>query len=106
MDAWAAKNLNVPFVFSEFGTDTMASEHKLPSVMWSQEYQNEYYEMNFGVFDSYDFVQGELTWNFADFQTGEGTMRVNGNKKGVFTRTRQPKESAMILKRRWEGKEN
>jgi beta-glucuronidase len=106
MDAWAAKNLNVPFVFSEFGTDTMASEHKLPSVMWSQEYQNEYYEMNFGVFDSYDFVQGELTWNFADFQTGEGTMRVNGNKKGVFTRTRQPKESAMILKRRWEGKES
>ncbi len=104
MNRWAAKNLNVPFVFTEFGTDTLGSEHKLPSVMWTQEYQNEYYEMNFKVFDSYDFIQGELTWNFADFQTSEGIFRVNGNKKGVFTRTRQPKESAFILKKRWENK--
>jgi beta-glucuronidase len=50
--------------------------------MWTQEYQNAYYEMTFGVIDSFDFVKGELTWNFADFQTTEGTMRVNGNKKG------------------------
>ncbi len=103
MNRWAAKELNVPFVFTEFGTDTLGSEHKLPSVMWTQEYQNEYYEMNFRVFDSYDFIQGELTWNFADFQTSEGIFRVNGNKKGVFTRTRQPKESAFILKKRWDN---
>lgn len=102
MDKWAAKNLNIPFIFTEFGTDTLASEHKLPSIMWSQEFQNEYLEMNFKVFDSYDFVQGELVWNFADFQTTEGIMRVNGNKKGIFTRTRQPKSSAFVLKNRWK----
>lgn len=67
-----AKKLDIPFVFTESGTDTLATEHKLPSVMWSQEYQDEYLSMNFGVFDSYDFVQGELVWNFADFQTTEG----------------------------------
>lgn len=104
MDRWAAKDLNKPFVFTEFGTDTLSTEHKLPSVMWTQEYQNEYYEMNFRVFDSYPFVQGELTWNFADFQTAEGVFRVNGNKKGVFTRQRQPKEAAFTLKKRWEKK--
>ena len=103
MDKWAAKKLNVPFVFTEFGTDTLATEHKLPSVMWSQEYQDEYLERNFGVFDSYDFVQGELVWNFADFQTTEGIMRVNGNKKGIFTRQRQPKDAAFVFKRRWES---
>lgn len=103
MDKWAAKELNVPFVFTEFGTDTLPTEHKLPSIMWSQEYQDEYLEMNFRVFDSYDFVQGELVWNFADFQTTEGIMRVNGNKKGVFTRTRQPKSAAFVLKKRWEA---
>lgn len=103
MDQWAAKKLNVPFVFTEFGTDTLSTEHKLPSVMWSQEYQVEYMAMNFGVFDSYDFVQGELVWNFADFQTSEGIMRVNGNKKGVFTRQRQPKDVAFTFKRRWEA---
>lgn len=103
MNRWAAKNLNVPFVFTEFGTDTLASEHKLPSVMWTQEYQNEYLERNFRVFDSYDFIQGELVWNFADFQTTEGIMRVNGNKKGVFTRDRQPKDAAFVFKKRWES---
>lgn len=102
MDRWAAKNLNVPFVFTEFGTDTLPTEHKLPSIMWSQEYQDEYLEMCFRVFDSYDFVQGELVWNFADFQTTEGIMRVNGNKKGIFTRARQPKDAAFVLKNRWE----
>ena len=103
MDKWAAKKLDIPFIFTEFGTDTLAAEHKLPSVMWSQEYQDEYLAMNFGVFDSYDFVQGELVWNFADFQTTEGIMRVNGNKKGVFTRQRQPKDAAFVFKHRWEA---
>ena len=104
MNRWQAKGLNKPFVFTEFGTDTLATEHKLPSVMWAQEYQNEYLEENFKVFDSYDFIQGELVWNFADFQTTEGIMRVNGNKKGVFTRERQPKDAAFIFRKRWENK--
>ncbi len=104
MDQWAEKAPNVPFVFTEFGTDTLDSLHKLPSVMWSQEYQQEYMEMNFRVFDRYPFVQGELAWNFADFQTGQGIMRVNGNKKGLFSRNRQPKEAAWAFRRRWAQK--
>ena len=104
MDQWAEKNLRVPFVFTEFGTDTLDTLHKLPSVMWSQEYQSEYMDMNFSVFDRYPFVQGELAWNFADFQTGQGVFRVNGNKKGLFTRSRQPKDAAYTMKKRWEGK--
>ena len=103
MDDWAALNLNKPFIFSEYGADTMPSEHKLPSVMWSQEYQCEVLNMLHSVFDSYDFVKGEQIWNFADFQTTEGLMRVNGNKKGVFTRQRQPKDAAFLLKKRWEN---
>ena len=35
------------------------------------------------MFDHYDFIQGELVWNFADFQTTEGILRVDGNKKGI-----------------------
>ena len=103
MDRWEAKGLNKPFVFTEYGGDTLASEHKLPSVMWSQEYQDEVLGMLHGVFDSYGFVKGEQIWNFADFQTTEGLMRVDGNKKGVFTRQRQPKSVAYLLKRRWDS---
>lgn len=103
MNAWKEKKLNKPFIFTEYGADTLASEHKLPSVMWSQEYQDEYLKITHEVFDSYDFIKGEQIWNFADFQTTEGIMRVNGNKKGVFTRQRQPKDIAYKLKERWEN---
>ena len=102
MEKWKEKDLNKPFIFTEYGGDTLSSEHKLPSVMWSQEYQDEELEMQHRVFDSYDFIKGEQIWNFADFQTTEGLMRVNGNKKGVFTRQRQPKSVAFLLRKRWE----
>lgn len=103
LEGWKAMNVNKPFIFTEYGADTLASEHKLPSVMWSQEYQEEYLKMTHDVFDSFDFVKGEQVWNFADFQTTEGIMRVNGNKKGIFTRQRQPKDVAYKLKQRWES---
>lgn len=103
LDKWKGLNLNKPFIFTEYGADTNPSEHKLPSVMWSQEYQDEYLNMCHDVFDSYAFIKGEQIWNFADFQTTEGIMRMNGNKKGIFTRQRQPKDAAYYLKKRWES---
>lgn len=102
MDAWKELKLNKPFIFTEYGADTLGTDHKLPSVMWSQEYQDEYLRMTNEVFDSYDFIKGEQIWNFADFQTTEGILRVNGNKKGVFTRQRQPKDAAYLLRERWK----
>ncbi|MBP5324305.1 MAG: beta-glucuronidase [Pseudobutyrivibrio sp.] len=104
LNRWAALKTNKPFIMTEFGTDTMAGHHSLPGTMWSEEYQREYYEMNFRVLEDYDFITGELVWNFADFQTSEGIFRVGGNKKGIFTRDRQPKSAAFILKDRWDNK--
>ena len=102
MRQWAEKCPDKPFVMSEYGADTHIVESKLPSVMWSEDYQIEYLDMCHRVFDAYDFINGEQVWTFADFQTGEGIMRVNGNKKGIFTRQRQPKAVAYSLKSRWE----
>ncbi len=104
LDAWTVLEPDKPFVFTEYGADTHAAIDKLPSVMWSESYQIEMLEMCERVFDSCDAVAGEQVWNFADFQTTEGIMRVDGNKKGVFTRQRQPKRAAFHLKQRWEGK--
>ena len=47
--------------------------------------------MNNKVFDEFDFVVGEQAWNFADFATSQSLLRVQGNKKGLFTRDRKPK---------------
>ncbi|MNY80054.1 Beta-glucuronidase [compost metagenome] len=53
------------------------------------------------MFDEFDNFVGEQVWNFADFQTSQGIIRVQGNKKGVFTRDRKPKMAAHELRRRW-----
>jgi beta-glucuronidase len=69
---------------------------------WDEEYQAELLDMYHRVFDRLDAVVGEQVWNFADFATGPGIMRVGGNKKGVFTRDRHPKAAAFALRRRWQ----
>ena len=57
--------------------------------------------MSHRVFDRVDAVVGEQVWNFADFATAPGVFRVDGNKKGVFTRDRRPKAARSVLRRRW-----
>ena len=69
--------------------------------MFTEEYQVEYYKMNERVIDTLDNFIGEQVWNFADFATSQGIMRVQGNKKGIFTRDRRPKMAAYHLKERW-----
>ena len=91
-----------PIIVTEFGTDTIAGLHALPAVAFSEEFQLEFIKMYKDVFDSLDFIVGEHVWNFADFMTKQGITRVNGNKKGVFTRDRQPKMVAHYLKDSWK----
>jgi beta-glucuronidase len=96
---WASEGK--PIIITEYGADTYPGLHSLNAQPWSEEYQVEYLDMNHRVFDRIDAVVGEQVWNFADFATTSGIMRVGGNKKGAFTRDRQPKAAAYALRRRW-----
>ena len=93
-----------PIMMSEYGADTIAGFHSDPPVMFSEEYQVQMLAEYHKVMDSLDFMIGEHVWNFADFATKQGIKRVMGNKKGVFTRDRQPKMIAHFLKERWSKK--
>ncbi|KAK7236842.1 beta-glucuronidase [Aureococcus anophagefferens] len=90
-----------PIFVSEFGADALAGMHALPAEQWSEEYQADLIMELISVFRELDFVVGEHVWNFADFRTAQNFPRVGGNKKGVFTRDRQPKMAAHFLKRQW-----
>lgn len=92
-----------PIIQSEYGADAVAGLHTDPPVMFSEEYQNIVLRSYHDVLDQKrkQYVIGELIWNFADFMTVQGITRVYGNKKGVFTRQRQPKAAAFILKERY-----
>ena len=99
LDAW--RKIGKPVVFTEYGADTVMGLHDTTPVMYTEEFQVEYYKMNNRVFDAYDFVVGEQAWNFADFATSQSLLRVQGNKKGLFTRDRKPKLAAHYFKERW-----
>lgn len=99
LDAWNA--LGKPVIFTEYGADTVMGMHDTTPVMYTEEYQVDYYKMNNGVFDEYDCVTGEQVWNFADFATSQSLLRVQGNKKGLFTRDRKPKLAAHYFRDRW-----
>jgi beta-glucuronidase len=102
LSAWVAA-YDKPIVFAEYGADTFPGVHDVVPGPWSEEYQAELLAMFHRVFDRFDAVVGEHVWNFADFATAPGVMRVDGNKKGVFTRERRPKAAAYLLRRRWRA---
>ncbi|SDR84178.1 beta-glucuronidase [Paraoerskovia marina] len=102
LQGWAS--LDKPIIITEYGADTVAGLHSTTADPWTEEFQSAYLDMNHRVFDSIDAVVGEQVWNFADFQTSQMVFRVDGNKKGAFTRDRRPKAAAHLLRKRWTGK--
>ncbi|MFF0156001.1 beta-glucuronidase [Streptomyces sp. NPDC005263] len=101
---WATR-FGKPLLMSEYGADTQPGLHSVWDTPWSEEYQSELLAMYHRVFDRLPEFVGEHVWNFADFQTSAGIHRVDGNKKGVFTRDRKPKTAAYALRSRWNGLE-
>ena len=94
-----------PIIMSEYGADTQPGVHSVWDQPWTEEYQASFLEMYHRVFDRFPQFVGEQVWNFADFATSNGIHRVEGNKKGVFTRDRKPKAAAWALRKRWRGLE-
>ncbi len=97
--AWARHGK--PILITEFGADALPGLHSLPATVWSEDYQAELIEMSLRVFRRIPEVIGEHVWNFADFATAQAVHRPGGNNKGVFTRDRQPKAAARLLRDLW-----
>ncbi|GAB7358220.1 hypothetical protein MBLNU230_g0372t1 [Neophaeotheca triangularis] len=106
LQGWEAR-FPRPMIMTEYGADTIAGLHAArEGVIFSEEFQTEMLDLYHRVFDRTASMSGELVWAFADFQTKVGTTRVDGNKKGIFTRERRPKSAAQLLRRRWTPTDN
>ncbi|MHA7986296.1 beta-glucuronidase [Rathayibacter sp. CAU 1779] len=91
-----------PVMMTEYGADTLPGLHSIwDGVPWTEEFQQAYLRTYGQVFDRIDGFVGEQVWNFADFETAPGIHRVDGNRKGIFTRDRRPKAAAFTLRDRW-----
>ena len=102
LQKWVDMYPDKPIIYTEYGADTVAGLHALENIPFTEEYQVDYYAMNHKVFDEFSNFVGEQLWNFADFETKVGLNRVQGNKKGVFNRSRQPKMVVRTLRDRWK----
>lgn len=90
-----------PILLSEFGAGAIAGVHAHPAELFSEEYQAELIQKYCEVIESKPYMVGEHVWCFADFKTAQVAYRVALNRKGVFTRTRQPKLAAHLLRKIW-----
>lgn len=92
-----------PMIQSEYGADAIEGFHEDPPLMFSEEYQKGLLKQYHVVLDQKrkEYVVGELIWNFADFMTNQSPVRMIGNRKGIFTRQRQPKSAAFLLRERY-----
>ena len=86
---------------TEYGADTVAGLHALPSLQFTEDFQSSFLEEYFKAFDILrqegGWFMGEMPWVFADFMTKQEPRRVAGNRKGLFTRQRQPKAAAFFM---------
>lgn len=101
LDRYHTRYPDKPIMLGEFGADAVAGLHDSTPLMFSEEFQRDLIAAYCHVLDEKEYVCGEHVWNFADFATAEAVKRVQGNKKGVFTRERKPKLAAWYLKDRW-----
>ncbi len=94
-----------PLVMTEFGADTIAGRHAADPQLFAEEYQRDLLREYLDCAAERPWFVGLHVWNFADFRTAQGTSRMGGfNLKGVFTRDRQPKMAAHLLRERWTGR--
>jgi beta-glucuronidase len=112
---WRLTYPTKPILMSEYGADTVPGLHNDPPLMFTEEYQKDFYSAYYVAFDNVSsiihpdtgYFIGEFPWVMFDFATEQSTIRVGGlNRKGLFTRQRQPKAAAFIVKSRYEQLES
>ncbi|WP_042454144.1 beta-glucuronidase [Neobacillus dielmonensis] len=91
-----------PVMVTEFGADAVAGMHMDPPELFSEEYQAELIMRYYKIIRSKSYTMGAHIWVLSDFKTSQNAKRVILNRKGLFTRDRQPKLAAHTVQKMWE----
>lgn len=95
-----------PVFVSEFGADAIAGFHSTTDQLWTEEYQADLIAAYWEVIENNPNCAGGHVWNFADFRTAQHGRRAVMNRKGVFTRERDPKRAAFVLRSLWKEQDD
>ena len=72
---------------------------------FTEEFQAEFLKRYITCLKNRPDVAGMHIWHFADFSTNQLPLRVQGNRKGIFSRNREPKIAAFAVRQAWTGKD-
>lgn len=100
LDQLAAR-YDKPLFLSEFGADAVEGLHASTEQLFTEEYQADFLARYWAVIIKHPACIGGHVWNLADFRTAQHSRRVVMNRKGVFTRARDPKRAAFVLRDLW-----
>ena len=94
---------NKPVIVTEFGVCTFAGFHSAGSENWTEEYQVRHLVEYLNIFEERPFIVGIHIWVLADFKSQQHFGRTIFNRKGLFTRDREPKLAAHVIAKRWRN---
>jgi len=88
-----------PIIITEFGAAAIPGFHADPPEMWTEEYQAEFHRKYIKMIleKSKSYLSGGQIWALCDIRTPQCLHRMMLNRKGIFTRTREPKAAAKVV---------
>jgi len=90
-----------PVIVTEFGVGTISGFHSDGSENWTEEHQVRHLTTYLDIFEKRPWIVGIHIWVLNDFKAQQHTARVIFNRKGLFSRDREPKLAAHVIAKRW-----
>ena len=95
---------NKCMIISEFGAGAIKGDTSFDGMIWSETYQNDYFEFTLPCLCDHDDVAGTIIWQYCDMRTSEKRDVAlkrprNYNNKGLLDEHRNPKLSYFTAKR-------
>ena len=91
---------NKPLIISEFGGDALFGNHGDKGVRWTEEYQKNLYEHQFGMLKKIPSLRGMTPWILTDFRSPRRPLpRIQDfyNRKGLISSRGERKQAFYVL---------
>lgn len=98
-----------PMIISEFGAGGIKGDTAFDSMLWSETYQNEFFDWVLPRLCDSELLSGTIIWQFCDMRSSEyrpsALRRPRGfNNKGLVDEHRCPKQAYFTVKREYRSR--
>ena len=99
---------NKPLIMSEFGAGALYGLHGDPLTRWTEEYQENVYRHQVGMFSRIPFLRGTTPWVLMDFRSPRRTLpdiQDFFNRKGLISERGGKKKAFYVMREFYQGKQ-